>query len=85
MANGEWQRVSRRWWNHGCVHELWEHPTNENLHDRLGLPEPHNGRHGRLAGKAMRRTTNGRPDVVKPPVRVDEGQGWGRKRTTVVC
>lgn len=39
MANGEWQRVSRRWRNHGCVQELWEHPTNENLHDRPGLPE----------------------------------------------
>lgn len=33
----------------------------------------------------MRRTTLGKPDAVKPPVRFDEGRGWGRKLTTAVC
>ena len=27
--------------------------------------------------EAMRRTTLGKPDAVKPPVRFDEGRGWG--------
>jgi hypothetical protein len=35
--------------------------------------------------EAMRRTTLGKPDAVKPPVRFDEGRGWGRKLTAAVC